>query len=72
MPLAGRGLKRGHRETQGVIRPETISIPSDELPGKGWFEVVLTPLERPGIAPVAYQVPWAGKKVLFSGRVPRS
>jgi glyoxylase-like metal-dependent hydrolase (beta-lactamase superfamily II) len=50
--------------------PATVFLSTDELSGKGWFPVVCTPLEGPGIAPVAYQLEWSGKKVFFAGRVP--
>jgi glyoxylase-like metal-dependent hydrolase (beta-lactamase superfamily II) len=48
----------------------TIMVPAEELPRKGWFPVKPIPLAGRGLAPVAYQVPWAGKSVLFSGRIP--
>jgi glyoxylase-like metal-dependent hydrolase (beta-lactamase superfamily II) len=50
--------------------PKAVFVPTDELPGKGWFPVTSTLLEWRGSAPVAYQVAWTGKNVLFSGRIP--
>jgi glyoxylase-like metal-dependent hydrolase (beta-lactamase superfamily II) len=49
---------------------ETIVLSADELPGKSWFPVKPVPLRGRGLAPVGYQVEWAGKTVLFSGRIP--
>jgi len=48
----------------------TIVLSADELPGKSWFPVKPIPLGGRGSAPVGYQVEWAGKTVLFSGRIP--
>ncbi len=48
----------------------TDLLSSSELAGKGWFEVKPIPLQGRGFAPLAYEVAWAGKTVLFSGRVP--
>jgi glyoxylase-like metal-dependent hydrolase (beta-lactamase superfamily II) len=48
----------------------TILLSADELPDKNWFPVKLIPLRGRGLAPVGYQVEWAGKTVLFSGRIP--
>ncbi len=50
--------------------PETVVLSADELPEKGWFPVTPIPLGGRGEAPVAYQVTWAGKTVLFAGAVP--
>ena len=48
----------------------TLVLSTSELSGKGWFEVKAIPLAGRGFAPVGYQVAWAGKTVLFSGRIP--
>jgi glyoxylase-like metal-dependent hydrolase (beta-lactamase superfamily II) len=48
----------------------TIVLSADELPAKSWFSVKPIPLRGRGLAPVGYQVEWAGKTVLFSGRIP--
>jgi len=50
--------------------PGTVFLSAAELSAKGWFSVTPTPLRGRGLAPIAYQVPWAGKTVLFSGRIP--
>ena len=48
----------------------TAVLSAEELPARGWFKVVPRPLRGRGVAPIAYQVQWAGKTVLFSGRDP--
>ncbi len=48
----------------------TAVLSAEELPSRGWFKVVPRPLRGRGVAPIAYQVQWAGKTVLFSGRIP--
>ena len=48
----------------------TVILPAEELPKKGWFKVTPIPLRGRGLAPMAYWLPWAGKTVLFSGRIP--
>jgi metallo-beta-lactamase class B len=40
------------------------------LPDRGWFEVKPLVLRGPGVAPIAYRIRWAGKTVLFTGRLP--
>jgi hypothetical protein len=50
----------------------TTFIAAEDLPGKGWFKVVAIPLRGRGLAPVAYELDWAGKKVLVTGRIPQS
>jgi hypothetical protein len=47
-----------------------VIMPSEELATKGWFKVTPMPLRGRGVAPMAYWLPWAGKNVLFSGRIP--
>jgi hypothetical protein len=47
-----------------------VVLSAEELPDRGWFPVRTIPLQGRGLAPVAYQVSWAGKTVLFSGRIP--
>ena len=42
----------------------------EELPEKAWFPVMSIPLRGLGFAPAAYEFTWAGKNVLFSGRIP--
>jgi glyoxylase-like metal-dependent hydrolase (beta-lactamase superfamily II) len=48
----------------------TVMVPADKLSDQGWFPVRAIPLEGRGVAPIAYEVSWAGKTVLFSGRIP--
>jgi glyoxylase-like metal-dependent hydrolase (beta-lactamase superfamily II) len=48
----------------------TVILPTSELPAKGWFEVTPIPLQGRGFAPLSYMIAWAGKTVLFSGRIP--
>jgi glyoxylase-like metal-dependent hydrolase (beta-lactamase superfamily II) len=50
--------------------PGTRLAAAEELGNSGWFEVRVLPLEGTGVAAVAYQVRWAGKTVLVSGRIP--
>ena len=52
--------------------PGTAILSAEELPARGWFEVTPMPLRGRGTAPIAYRVRWAGKTVLFSGRIPIS
>jgi glyoxylase-like metal-dependent hydrolase (beta-lactamase superfamily II) len=49
---------------------QTEPLTEADLEKSGWFEVQAIPLHGRGQAPVAYQVRWAGKTVLFSGRLP--
>jgi len=48
----------------------TIVLSAEELPDHGWFPVRPIPLRGRGLAPIAYQLPWADKTVLLSGRIP--
>jgi glyoxylase-like metal-dependent hydrolase (beta-lactamase superfamily II) len=48
----------------------TTVLSADDLPKMGWFDVVPVPLSGRGQAPIAYRLRWAGKTVLFSGRIP--
>ncbi len=50
--------------------PGAVIVSADDLAAKGWFPGKAIPLEGPGIAPLVYLVPWSGKNVLFSGRIP--
>jgi hypothetical protein len=43
---------------------------SEQLDTKGWFPVAAIPLDGRGRDPIAYRLTWAGKAVLFSGRIP--
>jgi glyoxylase-like metal-dependent hydrolase (beta-lactamase superfamily II) len=55
---------------KGSCPAGTIVVSAEELPAKGWFQVTPTPLSGRGLAPIAYQVRWTDKTVLFSGRIP--
>ena len=48
----------------------TVFIPAEDLAAKGWFPVSPIQVEGRGLAPVAYRLPFAGKIVLLSGRIP--
>jgi metallo-beta-lactamase class B len=48
----------------------TLVLPAEELPEQGWFRATSIPLRGRGLAPIAYRLPWAGKTVLISGRIP--
>ena len=55
---------------KAICPPGTTVLSAKELPGKGWFPVTPIPLRGRGSAPMAYLIPWAGKTVLLSGRIP--
>lgn len=48
----------------------TEVLASEELPGKNWFAVTPLLLEGWESSSAAYSMPWHGKTVLFSGRIP--
>jgi glyoxylase-like metal-dependent hydrolase (beta-lactamase superfamily II) len=48
----------------------TILRSAAELPSRGWFKVTPIPLRGRSVAPIAYQIEWSGKMVLFPGRIP--
>ena len=50
--------------------PGTVILAAEELPRIGWFPVTIYPLEGRGVAACAYLLSWAGKNVLFSGKIP--
>jgi glyoxylase-like metal-dependent hydrolase (beta-lactamase superfamily II) len=59
------GLQRVRR-----LCPQGSKVLTDEdLAKSSWFEVRAIPLGGRGVAPLAYQVRWAGKTVLLSGRI---
>jgi glyoxylase-like metal-dependent hydrolase (beta-lactamase superfamily II) len=60
----------GLRALEGSCPAGTTVLSAEELPRRGWFEVTPIPLRGRGLAPIAYRLPWAGKTVLFSGRIP--
>jgi glyoxylase-like metal-dependent hydrolase (beta-lactamase superfamily II) len=49
---------------------DTRVLTGQELEKRSWFDVKVIQLDGRGQAPVAYQVHWAGKIILFSGRIP--
>jgi glyoxylase-like metal-dependent hydrolase (beta-lactamase superfamily II) len=53
-----------------LVVPGARLLSTAELPQRGWFSVDPVTLRGRGLAPVAYQVHWANKCVLFSGRIP--
>jgi glyoxylase-like metal-dependent hydrolase (beta-lactamase superfamily II) len=57
-------------DVQRRCPPGTRTQPAEELEKNGDFEVQVIPLRGLGLAPVAYRLRWAGKNVLFSGRMP--
>jgi glyoxylase-like metal-dependent hydrolase (beta-lactamase superfamily II) len=50
--------------------PGTALIPAEDLPKEDWFAVTPLPLRGRGVAVAAYLLPWAGKTVLFTGKIP--
>ncbi len=62
-PAGVDGIKR-------LCPPGTIVVPATDLSKKGWFSVTPIMLRGPGLAPIAYLLEWAGRRVLFSGRIP--
>jgi glyoxylase-like metal-dependent hydrolase (beta-lactamase superfamily II) len=62
--------KAGLQAVKELCPPGTTVLTMDELVKADWFKVTPIPLRGRGVAPVAYVVPWAGKTVLFSGRIP--
>jgi glyoxylase-like metal-dependent hydrolase (beta-lactamase superfamily II) len=48
----------------------TRVLTEEELEQSGWFDVKAIPLQGHGKAPVAYEVQWAGRTILVSGRIP--
>jgi hypothetical protein len=48
----------------------TVFLSAWELPDRGWFPVSPISLQGRGEEAIAYQIQWARKTVLFSGRIP--
>jgi glyoxylase-like metal-dependent hydrolase (beta-lactamase superfamily II) len=48
----------------------TVLFPAEKLPARGGLEITPVPLRGPGVAAMTYRLRWAGKTVLFSGRIP--
>ncbi len=64
------GSPRGLNAIRESCPAGTVFLPAEELANRGWFKVKPTSLRGRGLAPTAYLLSWAGKKVLFSGRIP--
>jgi glyoxylase-like metal-dependent hydrolase (beta-lactamase superfamily II) len=62
--------KAGLEEIRRLSPTGTKILTEDDIEKQGWFEGRAIPLAGRGRAPLAYQVKWAGKTVLFSGRIP--
>jgi hypothetical protein len=45
-------------------------VAAEDLAERGWFDVRPIALQGRGLAPAAYEIQWAGKTVLLSGRIP--
>ncbi len=50
--------------------PDTALLRAEDLPQEDWFAVTPVPLRGRGVAVVAYLLPWAGKTVLLTGKIP--
>jgi len=64
--VAPAGLER----VRSLCPPETAILTDETFVASGWFEMQALALGSPGLAPVAYEVHWAGKQVLVSGSMP--
>jgi hypothetical protein len=62
--------KAGLETVRRLCPAGTTVYPAEDLEKNGWFEVRAIPVPGRGLAPVAYQVRWAARTVLFSGRIP--
>jgi glyoxylase-like metal-dependent hydrolase (beta-lactamase superfamily II) len=62
--------REGMRSVQQLCPTGTVVFSADELPKRGWLAVRPMPLLGRGLAPLAYQVSWAQKSLLFSGQIP--
>ncbi len=60
----------GFEQLMESLPPGTKITKAEELPDKAWFPVISIPLRGVGFAPMAYEVTWSGKKVLFTGAIP--
>jgi glyoxylase-like metal-dependent hydrolase (beta-lactamase superfamily II) len=60
----------GLKTIQELCPAGTVILTEKDLEKREWFEVRTISLRGRGVAPVAYQLRWAGKVVLFSGRIP--
>jgi glyoxylase-like metal-dependent hydrolase (beta-lactamase superfamily II) len=64
------GSPAGLEDLRDACPDGTAILSAEDLPARGWFEVTAVPLRGRGVAPIAYRLRWAGKTVLFSGRIP--
>jgi metallo-beta-lactamase class B len=62
--------RAGLEEVRRLCPAGTRVVTEEDLEKSGWFEVHPIALEGRGLAPLAYEVRWAGKTVLISGRIP--
>jgi glyoxylase-like metal-dependent hydrolase (beta-lactamase superfamily II) len=62
--------KAGLEAVRARCPPSAEVLAEEELARAGWLDVRTIPLEGRGLAPLAYEVRWAGKTVLISGRIP--
>ncbi len=60
----------GIEHVKELCPPGTTLIPASDLPAQGWFDVKPIALQGRGLGPAAYALAWAGRTVLFSGRLP--
>jgi hypothetical protein len=58
------------RKVLAACPPGTTFLAAEKLPDRSWFQVNVIPLRGPGTHPVAYQLAWGGKSILFTGRIP--
>jgi glyoxylase-like metal-dependent hydrolase (beta-lactamase superfamily II) len=64
------GASAGLKLLKALCPPGTIFVAAEDLPSLGWFAVKTIPLRGRGSPATAYVLSWAGKTVLFSGRIP--
>jgi glyoxylase-like metal-dependent hydrolase (beta-lactamase superfamily II) len=60
----------GVEEVRRICPAETEVLNEEAIKEHGWFEMRAIPLRGRGVAPQAYEIRWAGKAVLASGRMP--
>jgi len=60
----------GLKAVKDSCPPDTALLPAEDLSKEDWFAVTPLPLRGRGVAGAAYLLPWAGKTVLFSGKIP--
>jgi glyoxylase-like metal-dependent hydrolase (beta-lactamase superfamily II) len=60
----------GLRAVKDACPPGTALVRAEDLPQQDWFAVTPLALRGRGVPVVAYVLPWAGKSVLFTGKIP--